>query len=60
METGRYIVLLQDQQKNSLKKIEKELEVNITSSELLSKENRSYEIIDQDNGVLYKNLEFLW
>lgn len=59
METGRYIVLLQDQQKNSLKKIEKELEVTITSSELLSKENRSYEIIDQDNGVLYKNLGVL-
>ncbi|UTX47852.1 S8 family serine peptidase [Chryseobacterium sp. MA9] len=59
METGRYIVLLQDQQKNALKKIEKELEVNITSSEFLSKENRSYEIIDQDNGVLYKNLGIL-
>ncbi|MGE8512161.1 MAG: S8 family peptidase [Chryseobacterium culicis] len=59
METGRYIVLLQDQQKNALKKIEKELEVNITSSEFLSKENRSYEIIDQDNGVLYKNLGVL-
>ncbi|WP_213277968.1 S8 family peptidase [Chryseobacterium indologenes] len=59
METGRYIVLLKDQQKTALKKIEKELEVSITSSELLSKENRSYEIIDQDNGVLYKNLGIL-
>ncbi|WP_077413770.1 S8 family peptidase [Chryseobacterium sp. JV274] len=59
MKTGRYIVLLQDQQKTALKKIEKELEVNITSSEFLSKENRSYEIIDQDNGVLYKNLGVL-
>lgn len=59
METGRYIVLLQNQQKNALKKIEKELEVSITSSEFLSKENRSYEIIDQDNGVLYKNLGVL-
>ncbi|WP_114822008.1 S8 family peptidase [Chryseobacterium sp. KLBC 52] len=59
METGRYIVLLQNQQKTALKKIEKELEVNITSSEFLSKENRSYEIIDQDNGVLYKNLGVL-
>ncbi|MCJ7934577.1 MAG: S8 family serine peptidase [Chryseobacterium sp.] len=59
METGRYIVLLKDQQKNALKKIEKELEMSITSSELLSKENRSYEIIDQDNGVLYKNLGIL-
>jgi len=59
MDTGRYIVLLKDQQKTALKKIEKELEVSITSSELLSKENRSYEIIDQDNGVLYKNLGIL-
>ncbi|MDQ1858823.1 S8 family serine peptidase [Chryseobacterium sp. WLY505] len=59
METGRYIVLLQNQQKTALKKIEKELEVSITSSEFLSKENRSYEIIDQDNGVLYKNLGVL-
>lgn len=59
METERYIVLLQDQQKTSLKKVEKELEVSITSSEFLSKENRSYEIIDQDNGVLYKNLGIL-
>ncbi|WP_276966503.1 S8 family serine peptidase [Chryseobacterium sp.] len=59
METGRYIVLLEDQQKNSLKKIEKELEVSITSSEFLSKENRSYDVIDKDNGVLYKNLGVL-
>ncbi|MCD9619257.1 S8 family peptidase [Chryseobacterium gleum] len=59
METGRYIVLLKDQQKTSLKKIERELEVSITSSEFLSKENRSYEVIDQDNGVLYKNLGVL-
>lgn len=59
METERYIVLLQDQQKTSLKKVEKELEVSITSSEFLSKENRSYQIIDQDNGVLYKNLGVL-
>ena len=59
METERYIVLLQDQQKTTLKKVEKELEVSITSSEFLSKENRSYEIIDQDNGVLYKNLGIL-
>lgn len=59
METGRYIVLLKDQQKTSLKKIERELEVSITSSEFLSKENRSYEVIDQNNGVLYKNLGVL-
>lgn len=56
MENERYIVLLKDQAKSSIKKVEKELEVSITSSEFLSKDNRSYEVIDEDNGVLFKNL----
>src|SRR5687767_8073366 len=59
MEKERYIVILDDQQKNSLKKVENELEVTITSSEFLSSENRSYEVIDNENGVLYKNLGIL-
>lgn len=59
MENERYIVLLEDQQKNSLKKVENELDVTITSSEFLSSENRSYEVIDNDNGILYKNLGVL-
>lgn len=59
MEKERYIVVLEDQQKKSLKKVENELEVTITSSEFLSSENRSYEVIDNDNGVLYKNLGVL-
>lgn len=56
METEKYIVLLENQEKKSLKKIENELQVSITSSEFLSKENRSFDVIDNDNGVLYKNL----
>lgn len=59
MEKERYIVVLEDQEKKSLKKVENELEVTITSSEFLSSENRSYEVIDNDNGVLYKNLGVL-
>ncbi len=59
MEKERYIVVLEDQHKNSLKKVENELDVNITSSEFLSTENRSYDVIDEDNGVLYKNLGVL-
>lgn len=59
MEKERYIVVLDDQQKNSLKKLENELEVTITSSEFLSSENRSYDVIDNNNGVLYKNLGIL-
>ncbi|WP_375181004.1 hypothetical protein [Chryseobacterium sp.] len=59
MEKERYIVVLEDQHKNSLKKVENELDVNITSSEFLSAENRSYDVIDDDNGVFYKNLGVL-
>lgn len=56
MKKERYIVLLRNQEETSVKKVEKELQVNITSSELLSKDNRSFQVIDQDNAVLYKNL----
>lgn len=56
MEKERYIVLLRNQEETSVKKVEKELQVNITSSELLSKDNRSFQVIDQNNAVLYKNL----
>ena len=59
MEKERYIVVLEDQHKNSLKKVENELDVNITSSEFLSAENRSYDGLDDDNGVFYKNLGVL-
>lgn len=56
MEKERYIVLLRNQEKSALKKVERELQVSITSSENLSKENRSFQVIDEDNSVLYKNL----
>ncbi|WP_294304725.1 S8 family serine peptidase [uncultured Chryseobacterium sp.] len=59
MEKERYIVILEDQQKSALRKVENELEVSITSSEFLSSENRSFQVIDNDNGVLYKNLGVL-
>lgn len=59
METNRYIVLLQNQNPKTLKKVEQQLEVSITSSEDLSSENRSFKIINKDNGVLYKNLGVL-
>ncbi len=56
MEKERYIVLLRNQEKSALKKVERELQVSITSSENLSKENRSFQVIDEDNSILYKNL----
>lgn len=59
MEKDRYIVLLNNQQTKSLKKVEKELELSITSSVELSSDNRSFDIINEANGVLYKNLNIL-
>lgn len=59
MEKERYIILLNNQQTKSLKKVEKELELSITSSVELSSANRSFDIINEANGVLYKNLNIL-
>lgn len=56
METNRYIVLLKDQNIESIQNVEKEFSVSVTSSELLSKDNRSFDIIDSKNAVFYKNL----
>lgn len=48
--------MLNDQQEKSIENVEKEFSVSITSSEYLSKDNRSFDIIDNRNAVLYKNL----
>ena len=56
MAGNRYIVLLKDQHKSSIKNVEKEFSVSVTSSELLSREKKSFNIIDAQNAVLYKNL----
>lgn len=56
MKTQRYIVLLKDQQDKTLRSVENQFKFSITSSEDLSKDHRSFQIIDQENAVLYKNL----
>ena len=56
MAANRYIVLLKDQNIKSIKRVEDEFSLSITSSELLSATNRSFEIIDYRNAVLYKYL----
>lgn len=56
MESKKYVVLLQDQNSSAVRKVEREFKVSLTSSEDLSSTNKSYDIIDADNGVLYKNL----
>ncbi|MBS1570897.1 MAG: S8 family serine peptidase [Bacteroidetes bacterium] len=59
MNTEKYIVLLDNKEEKTLKTVEKEFQVKLTSSELLSSENKSYNIIDDSNGVLYKNLNMM-
>lgn len=56
MAKERYIVLLDSQNEKSIKSVEKGFSVSVTSSEFLSKENRSFHIIDNNHAVLYKNL----
>ena len=56
MDAEKYIVLLSSQDKTSLKKLEKEFDVSFFPSEELSKDNRSFDIIDEKNAVLYQNL----
>ncbi len=56
MDENRYIVLLKDQHDDSIADVEKEFAVSVTSSEFLSSENRSFDIINNKNAVLYKNL----
>ncbi len=56
MAKNRYIVLLDNQNEKSIRNVEKGFSVSVTSSEYLSKDNRSFNIIDNNNAVLYKNL----
>ena len=56
MAGNRYIVLLKDQHKSSIKNVEKEFSVSVTSSEMLSRDKKSFNIIDAHNAILYKNL----
>ncbi len=56
MASNRYIVLLKDQHSKSIKRVEDEFSLRVTSSELLSEKNKSFEVIDNKNAVLYKYL----
>ena len=59
MGKSRYIILLDNQRDSSIANVEKEFSVSVTSSEFLSKEKRSFNIIDNDHAVLYKNLDMM-
>lgn len=59
MKSNRYIVLLDNQHESTIRSVEKEFAVSVTSSELLSRDNRSFNIIDNSHAVLYKNLSMM-
>lgn len=56
---NRYIVLLDEATAPVLKKMEGEFQVSITSSEKLSNENKSYDILNEKNSIFYKNLNVI-
>ncbi len=56
MSKNRYIVLLDNQELSTIKKVENEFSISVTTSEDLSSLNRSFNIIDNNHAVLYKNL----
>lgn len=59
MKNQRYIVQLRNKQKESVKQIEQKLKIDIISSEKLSAKNKSFNIISNNKGILYKNLDIL-
>jgi subtilisin family serine protease len=56
---NRYIVLLEKVTKPTLKKMQDDFQMSITSSESLNKDNKSYNILNKDNSILYKNLNVM-
>jgi len=52
----RYLVLLEDDKKSSIKKIEKELKIQLVSSVELNSEKRAFQVMSDDTGIFYKNL----
>lgn len=59
MKADRYIILLEENAQKKLKTLEKAFSVSVFSSEILSKERRANDIIDNQNAILYKNLNVL-
>jgi subtilisin family serine protease len=53
---GRYIVMLEKGDSPSINKVERDFSVSITSSEDLSSENRSFNILSGTKSIFYKNL----
>ncbi|MEM9673608.1 MAG: S8 family serine peptidase [Bacteroidota bacterium] len=56
VKPGRYVVILKNQSSQTIKKVQKDLGVQLTSSEELSDTLRAHQVIDNSNGLVFKNL----
>jgi len=52
----RYLVLLKDDKKATIKKAENELKVALVSSANLNSKNRAFQVMSGKTGIFYKNL----
>ncbi|AOW19179.1 S8 family serine peptidase [Urechidicola croceus] len=53
---NRYVVLLGNDSQSSVNKVQKELNIKLTSSQELSSEVRAHDIMSSGNGIIFKNL----
>ncbi|WKN44617.1 S8 family serine peptidase [Tunicatimonas pelagia] len=53
---GRYVVLLKSHSNQAIKKVQKELGVQLTSSEELSDTLRAHQVLDSNTGLLFNHL----
>lgn len=53
---GRFILMLDDDSAGSIKRVESELQVKLTSSAELSAKVKAEEVLSSDKGIFYKNI----
>lgn len=55
-KANRFVVMLKSDSKAAISKAEKDLNVQLVSSEKLNSENRAFEVMSDNTGIFYKNL----
>ncbi len=55
-KSTKYVILLDDEDKSSIRKTEKQLSVKLTSSAELSSKTRAHDIFESGSGIYLKNL----
>ena len=54
---GRFIILMKDDSSHSIKGVQEELDIQLTSSQELGSQVKTRDIFDTGNGVYFKNLK---